>query len=471
MSDQIVLAFTVSITETSYSILKAASALAAVPLWANPTNDPVLGQLLGLTVASDTLSQPTSTTVKRTITLNMTSNVGAPYAPPLFPCNPITATPPVPPYPLLSSESLSGSFLTVPGSNTVATSETQIPSLSHGDIVQFLSQLGVFYTVNTVSASNITLTTNYTGPFSEDEGAVLMESAPVTIAAIYSTSPLDSVIVPITPPIPAGSGARSVSLTYYDSTGAGPFTIPLVSLMGKYPAPFVLAAGSKDIAVITDMHIVGAGGFGNSVGQITLCELSDLPLPIPSDATPEEFQALTDQVQMLITRRLVYLPPSYFALAQQGASAPSLVDPTTGLPAQFQVSPNQTSVAVGSDLTGVLAAGYTIEFAVQPGVQYEVATVSPKLVTLTTPFSGEIDNPVVTDAMLVDPSPAAPPTNAQLAATVGEFVNPGTAVPPPNPPLDPQTMSPSPTVLSGLFAKTIQLALAVPVTQAPVAFV
>jgi hypothetical protein len=104
-------------------------------------------------------------------------------------------------------------------------------------------------------------------------------------------------------------------------------------------------------------------------------------------------------------------------------------------------------------------------------VQYEVATVSPKLVTLTTPFSGEIDNPVVTDAMLVDPSPAAPPTNAQLAATVGEFVNPGTAVPPPNPPLDPQTMSPSPTVLSGLFAKTIQLALAVPVTQAPVAFV
>jgi hypothetical protein len=262
-----------------------------------------------------------------------------------------------------------------------------------------------------------------------------------------------------------------VSLSYKDSTGAGPFTV-IVDLMGTYPSPVTLHAGSIDIAEITAMSVDTVGGFGNSVGQITLCELSSALPPIPSNATPEEFQDLTDQAQMLISRGLVYLPPSYFALAQQGASAPSLVG-------QFQVGPGSKSVSTTDDQTGVLAPTNLIEFAIQPGVQYAIATVSPTIVTLATPFTGEIDNVTETDAVLVSPSPATPPSSAALAAPLGEFVNPGIAVPPPNPPLPPETMQPAVTVapgappnsLSGLYARTIQLALAVPVVQVAITLV
>jgi hypothetical protein len=474
MPNQLTLAFTVNVAGSSYGPAKAAAALAAVPLYANLSNDPVLGQFFGLTVASDTTTD-TATTATRTVVLNMTSVPGPPTAPPPSPCNPITAVPPTLPYPLLMAETLPGFFLTVPGSPVVNTSDPQFPSLVGGsvDTVQFLSQPGVFYKVLSIAAGAITLTSNYTGTFSEDETAVLMVPAPSAISAIYSTSPLDSAGVAILPALPAGSGAQEISLSYMDSTGAGPFTV-LVALMGTYPSPVTLAAGSKDIAVITDLHVVAVGAFDNSVGQITLCELSAAPVYIRPDMTTAEFQDAIDQSQLLITRGLVYLPPSYFSLSQQGDSNPPLLGEFV-LPGRLTTSPafpltlGGTSVATTVSQVGVLAANNTITFAADPNHEiYTVATVGPGYVVLTRPYRGLNDNPLSSSATLVTPSPATEPTNAQLSGAVGEFVNPGTAVPPRNPPGVAHTMSPSPTFLSGLFAKTLQLAMAVPVAPSAI---
>jgi hypothetical protein len=612
MPNKLTLAFTVNVANTSYGPAKASAALQAVPLYANPSNDPVLGQFLGLTVASDTPTV-TSTTATRTIVLNM-ANAQAPTAPPAFPCNPLTAVPPVlkdptigyygetglflvgdtvtgftstahavvaeiddngsgsgtlylvpgstivgnflagevltgtggamakaatldyiaatatafatgdtvtggtsgatgvvasatrnaqgagvltfstttsqfafletltatpsgatgvsgtavgsgSHYQLLTSSPLPGTFLTTPGSGTVSTSFSQVPSLSVGSIVQFLAQMGVFYTVQTVGASSITLTTTFTGTFSANAGALLMTQVPKTLTAIYSTSPLDSAGVAITPALPAGSGARTVSLTYFDSTGAGPFTVT-TSLMGTYPSPVTLHAGSINIAIITDMHVATVGGFGNSVGQITLCELSAVPAVIPVAFSTQQFQTLIDETQMLIVRGLVYLPPSYFALSQQDASQPWNPLTAGALLGTFQLVQGGTSVATSvNQSTGpALATGNTIEFAAQEGVIYTVKSVGSGTITLTTPFTGLNDNPILSSATLLTPSPAAEPTNAQLSGAVGEFVNPGTAVPPPALPLAPQTMTPSPTFLSGMFARTLQLSMAVPVS-------
>ena len=121
---------------------------------------------------------------------------------------------------------------------------------------------------------------------------------------------------------------------------------------------------------------------------------------------------------------------------------------------------------------------------------YEVLHVGPKMIILKTPFSGFdfLHRPVrpdegtkstrgdtviglATAATLVSPSPAAPPSDAVLGSLLAQFVNPGIAVPPPNPPLVPTTMLPTPTLLSGFFTQTLQLALAgVPVVPAPIAF-
>jgi len=454
-NDQLTLAFTVKTTGTSYGPAKAATDLGDVPLYANQEADPVLGQLFGITVASD-MTVPIADGATRTIVLNMTS-ANTPTAPPPFPCNPVTATPPVPPYRLLKSQPLPGSFLTVPGSPVVVTSDSQVPSLVDGATVQFLAQPGVFYTIagGGVAAGMITLTTPYTGTFSEDDGAVRMLPAPSRITAIYSTSPLDSDGVAITPPLPAGSGARTVQFRYLRSDGSGPFTTT-ITLMGKFP----VLASLDDVAVITDMHVVGTGAFGNSVGQITLCELSTTPPAIPSDADAEEFAALIDQAQLLITRGLVYLPPSLYALAQQGNAAPPL-------DGEFQVVQGNRSVATTVDQSAVLSAGNTIQFAAQPDEVYTIDAVGKGNITLTTPYTGLNENPILSSATRVDPTQATVPVFA-LASTLAEFVNPGTAVPPPNPPLAPQTMTPTPTFLSGLFARTIQLALAVPVVQSEI---
>src|SRR5579871_2618220 len=98
MSDQIVLAFTISTKGTIFTPAQGAAKLAAVPLYANPQTDPVLGQLFGLTVASDATA-PIADGATRTLKLNMTSAVGAPFAPPPFPCRPVGPIPPQPPVP------------------------------------------------------------------------------------------------------------------------------------------------------------------------------------------------------------------------------------------------------------------------------------------------------------------------------------------------------------------------------------
>jgi hypothetical protein len=478
MANQIVLAWTVNVSGTSLGPAQAAAALAAVPLYDNPTTDPVLGQL-GLTVATDaTVAGAGNAT--RTLTLNMTIVPGAPFAPPPFPCHPDTITPPVLPYRLRRAVSLPGAFLVATGSAVVATSTSQIGSLSVGDTIEFLEQLGVFYTVLLVGPTSITLTAFYTGT-SADSLAAKILAAPVRRAALYSTSPLDTGGFATVPAIPAGSGARTVSLTYLDSLGAGPFTVT-TTLTGRRPAAVALAGGSIDIAVITAMHVASTGAFANSVGQITLAELaSALPVPLAS-ATPADFLGpLTDEAQMLIDRALAYLPPSYFALAQQGASGPQLAG-------DFFVSTGSALVPTTADQTGALAPGNTIQFASQSNTTYTVQTVSSALVTLTAPYTG-LDfnkkdantnkrpndltanaNKQPTGAFRIAPSMAASPTNAQLSGPLAQFVNPGNAVPPPLPPLPPATMSP-PTFLSGLFTQALQLALAVPVVPSAIALI
>jgi hypothetical protein len=487
MANQIVLAWTVDVTNTSLGPVGAATALMAVPLYTNPTTDPVLGQMFGLTVASD-VGTTGATTATRTLTLNMTA-LGAgvpPFAPPPFPCRPITSTPPVLPYPLREAVTLPGSFFPSSGQlagTPIPTTMTQIPSLVTGSVIQFLSQEGVFYTVAAgTTATSIKLTAPYTGP-TGNTGAFKEVAAPVTLAAIYSTSDHDTAGVATVPAIPAGSGARTVHVIYKDSLGAA-FTVT-ATLTGRRPAAVLLTGGNKDMSEITNIVIVTTGGFKNSVGELTLVELSSALPPIPANATPgtgigaaqgdRTFFALTDEAQLLIGRHLAYLPPSYFALAQQGASAPQLAG-------DFLVTTGSKDVPTTVDQTAAtppLAATNVIEFASQPGTLYTVAAVTPKIVTLTTAYSGIDENftgahnvnsnigtkgnlgtEVIekrTGATIISPSPAAPPTNAQLAAVLGQFVvTVGGAVP----------------FLSGLFTQTLQLALAgVPITPQPITFI
>lgn len=504
MANQIVLSWIVDVGGSSIGPTQAAVALVAVPLYTDPETDPVLGQNFGLTVASDVSAASGPSTATRTLTLNMTAG-STPHAPPPFPCHPRTSTPPVLPYPLRTTKTLAGSFFVSNGATNIPTSATQLPSLATGDSIQFLSQEGVFYTVAAGStATSINLTAPYTGT-SGNSKAFKEIAAPVTLAALYSTSDLDTAGVATVPAIPAGAGARSVTVEYKDSTGAGPFSVT-VSMTGKRPAAVALHAGSIDIAVITGMFIQSAGGFANSLGEITLVSLTEALPALPSNLpigtgigaaetnvgkvgapVPRTFHTMTDDAQLLIDRGLAYLPPSYFALAQQGASTPQLAG-------DFSVTTGATNVPTTVDQTGALAATNIIEFADQPGTSYVVAAITPKILTLTTPYTGidtnntganqvgtnadagtkgNIGKAVInklTGARLIAPSPAAPPTNTQLSGPLGQFVALETAAPPPNPPGAPATV-PAPTFLSGLFTRQLQLALAgVPVVPQPITF-
>lgn len=493
MADQIVLAWTVDVAGSSFGPAQAAAALGAVPLYVDPNTDPVLGAQFGLTVGSDTTSTG-ATTATRTLTLNMTVAAGVPHAPPPFPCHPRTSTPPVLPYPLRTTKTLPGSFFVSQGATNIPTTETQLPSITTGDTIQFLSQEGVFYTVAAgTTATSINLTTAYTGT-SGNTGAFKDLAAPVVLAAVYSSSDLDTNGVATTPALVPGAGAQTISIEYIDSLGAGPF-ISTVALTGKRPVAIPLQPGSIDIAEIVDMFLATVGGFTNNVGEITLVELSSALPPIPSSATPLDFVRLTDEAQMLIKNALVYLPPSYFALAQQGVSKPQL-------PGDFMLTTGSVSVPVTADHSGSLFPGDVLQFAEQmtldtafgtTDVLYTVATVTPKYITLTTPFTGIDNNFTGTnqegtnsnhgtkgnlgDKITLKPSgayfplQAVPPSNDQLAGPLGQFVALETAAPPLNPPLDPQTV-PVPTFLSGFFTRTLQLSLAgVPVVPQPITFI
>jgi hypothetical protein len=472
MANQLALAFSIATSGSIYTPTQAAAKLSAVPLYTDDTTDPVLGQAFGLTVASDasaaysqavltatnaspivvgvastvglangmvvTLADATGNTAAngsfeiadltgdsfalvgstgngaytgggtvtapvatRTLTLNMTS-VDSPPAPPPFPCRP--------------------------------TGPEHAPPVASPTLPYTLEQT----TINRYTLRPVTL------------------PAPAAVVAFYSTSTLDTDGVDTTPAIPAGSGAQIMALTYLDSTGAGPFTVH-TKLMGKFPAVVTLAGGSIDVAEITECFVFQTGAFENSVGQITLAALEALLPPLPSEATPADFPDLTDAAQLTITRPLIYLPPSYFALAQQQNSAPQLagdfwvnqgsptvlttvsqigvivgealsgtVDVTHGdeeivfsvaqtLPAGtgivFAEQPTVTyvlAVAIDAGTIGILTTPYsgtsaaattatgsaTIEFDAQPGVQYSVASVSATFVKLTTAYTG-LSNPEI----------------------------------------------------------------------------
>lgn len=487
MPNQIILAWTVDTAGSSIGPSQAGTVLGNVPLYANRSNDPILGQFFGLTVADDATTTSGSTAT-RTLTLNMT-NAGSPPAPPAFPCQPNTAGPPVLPFKLFKSVRLPGSFAPSNGNAVVDTTASQIPSITGGGAtsIQFDAQLGVYYPVNSLSSSEVTLSTPYTG-VSGNTCASKLVAAPVKRAAIYSSSPLDTAAVTATSPnVPAGSGARTWTLSYMDSTGAGPFTVT-VSLSGKRPAPVTLAGGSVDIAVVTAFHPASYGAFGNTVGQVTLsCVTGPIATVQPNTPIGTYLGTLTDQAQLLLGLPLVYTPPSYFALAQQGAAAQAL-------PGYCAVTTGSRDVPTSEDLTALVATDSVIQFAVQPGARtpaglvpvfYEVAKCTPKLITLASAFTGmgpnnDLPNPgtlglkstqvqSMPTAATLFPATASAPTNAQLATLLAEFVDPATAVSPPNPPLQPSTI-PAPSLLSGMFARTLQLALAVPVKSVAIAF-
>ena len=496
MTTQIVLSWTVDVSNSILSPAEAAAAMdqANVPLYEDEFHDPVLGQMFGLIVDTDNTTFD-STTATRTLTLDI-----GPTTVPAFPCHPNTSTPPTNiTNALLEAETLYGSFFVSNGSTNVPTTQTQVPTLVDGDLIQFLSQQGVFYTiaVSGVSPTALTLTTPYTGK-TANTGAFEMVPTFVKFAAIYSSSDLDTAGVATIPAIPAGPGAQTVFIEYEDSSGT--FFAPTVSLTGRRP---VMIPVSTDIASFDELIIETTGAFGNNIGQITIVELS-APIPdIPANATPgtgigigsegmNTFTALTDQAQLLIKKTLVYFPPSYFSLAQQGSATPTL-------DGDFVVTTDSAIVFTENDQTAALAPTNIIEFASQLGVSYTVLNVGPKFITLTTPYSGIDENFTgqhnvnsnagtkgnlgtkvknkATDAWLVSPDPAAPPSNDQLAGPLAQFVDPGFAAPPPNPPLDPSTMTPqvtstgSPYFLSGMYTKQLQLALAgVPVVANPITF-
>lgn len=481
MPTQIVLAWSVESAGTIRSAAQVQSALQAVSLYQSASADPVLGQLLGLSVASD-VTAIVGTTAVRTLTLNMLEASDTLSAPPPFPCHPRTATPPTLPFDLRRSEPLSGSFFVVNGSASVSTEVRQDTKLPNSSVVQFAAQPGVYYTIAGSSGTGVTLSAPYTG----DSGATdafqeVADPIPLDRAAVYSTSDFDTNGVATSPAIAAGTGARTGKLVYLDSAGNGPFEADL-TFTGRRPSPITPSGPAGiDIAVIVALYLDQIGDFENSVGQITLVELSDALPDIRSD-TPWENQV--DEGQMLISRRVAYLPPSYFAVANPNAAA-------APLGGEFYVTTGSAAVGTSEDQTGAISGGDEITFVSQPGVRYEVSAVGPKSLTLTAVYTGINDNHTgkgnqsnvgtkgnlgatvtnePTGASLV-PATGAPPTNAELAAPLAQFLEAQTAVPPPAPPLPPATVSP-PTLLSGFFTRRIQLALAgVPVVPQTIAFV
>lgn len=84
---QIVLAYSVTATNATPAAIQ--TAMAAVPLYTSPTADPVLGQMMGLTVDADATTIAMNV-VTRTLTLNMDPAAGTPFAPPFFTIHPQT---------------------------------------------------------------------------------------------------------------------------------------------------------------------------------------------------------------------------------------------------------------------------------------------------------------------------------------------------------------------------------------------
>jgi hypothetical protein len=537
---QIALVYCVSTVNTIYTPAQAAAKLAAVPLYASAGSDPVLGQAFGLTVASDTVSDSGVT---------YTDEAGGPF----LPGETVTDTPSGGTATVAVDEggilyfvagSSSGTFAhgdTITGGTSGATATVNNPAAGAGPSAATLGDTPgaarVLVLNMTGSGSEPFAPPPFpcrpTGPLLPPPGAPptlpytleqttidpytrlpVTTPAPAAVVAFYSTSSLDTDGVATTPVIAPGSGAQIMALTYMDSTGAGPFTT-FTKLMGKYPAVVTLAGGSIDVAVVTECLVFQAGAFGNSVGQITLAALPAALPAIPPDATPADFAAITDAAQLTIERPLVYLPPSYYALAQQGASAPQLagdfsvekdsptvltsvsqlgilvgdnavlagtVDVTHGdtgivfsvpqtLPAGTVLipaeQPDATYVladALVAAVDGTLTTPYTgtsaaatkmstsgsvLEFASQPGVQYTVAAVSATFIKLTTAYTGlaraeiapaaeapypaqsvsEVADRVVTAAMLVAPSQAAPPDSAHLLTPIAEFTLPQSTAP------------------------------------------
>ena len=463
MANKIILAFSISTVSTIYSPAQAATKMSAVNLYTSPGTDPVLGQAFGLTVASDVVSDSGVT---------YTGEVSGPFLPGE-----------------IVTDSPGG------GTATVALDEngmlffvagTAAGTFAHGDTITGGTS-GATATVNNAAAlggptsatpgATRVLTLNMTSepglpapppfpcrptgplvpppagpqtlPYTLTETTIdrytrlpVTLPAPAAVVAFYSTSTLDTDGVATTPAIPAGSGAQVMTLTYKDSTGAGPFTV-FTKLMGKFPAGVTLHAGSIDVAYITACFIEQTGAFENSVGQITLCALEAALPAIPADATPKDFfTGITDAAQLTILRPLVYLPPSYFALAQQQNSAPQLAG-------DFLVEQDSPTVLTPVSQVGVLAATNVLEFASQPGVEYEVASVYATGLKLTTAYTGlshaeiapaaEVSHPaqsvsdvadrVVTSASLVSPSQAAPPDSAHLTTLLAEFTLPQTTAP------------------------------------------
>ena len=468
MANQLVLAFSVPTAGSVYTPTQAATKLSSVPLYANTATDPVLGQAFGLTVADDASAAYSETLLTATDTTPIVAGVASTVG--LADGMVVTITG------ATGNTGANGSFvvadLTDVGFTLVGSTGTGAYTPSSGTV--------------TAPVATRTLTLNMTsnddppapppfpcrpmGPLVPPPNApptlpyVLEETtidrytrlpvtkpAPAVVAAFYSSSNLDTYGWPtyLIPTIPAGPGAQIVQLDYHDSTGAA-FTA-YTKLTGKFPAVVSLSGGGIDIAQVDACFLHTTGVFENSVGEITLCELEAALPAIPADATPADFPGLTDAAQLTITRPLVYLPPSYFALSQQQNSAPQLagdfwvkkdhptvlttvsqigvivgealagtVDVTHGdaeivfsnaqtLPAGtglvFAEQPTVVYVlagAISAGTLGLLTTPYsgtsaaatavtgsaTIEFAAQPGVQYSVASVYATGIKLTTPYTG-----------------------------------------------------------------------------------
>lgn len=493
MADQMVLSWVVNVAGTSFGPAEAAAALGDVVLYEEDETDQILGQFFGLTVEDDSTSMD-ATSATRTITLNMTNTFASSPTPPLFQVHSsrIDADEQAePPYSLVRSAPLGGQFFVVNGSAVVQTTESQLQSLAPNDSIRFLSDQGSLHEVAIVTATSITLSSPITG-VTGITGAFKVVPAPVTRAAIYSTSWLDSVAVfGTTPDIQAAPGAREVTLVYENSAGAGPFTVS-VSITGKRPSQVTLAPGSIDIFKIVSMTISSTGSFNNNVGQITLSEISDDIPSVPGNATPNSYRGeLTDEAQLLLSTALVYMPPSYFALAFQGSSFPQLEG-------DFLVTTGSATVETTVDQTSALSQGSVIRFASQftdnsplqtREVLYTVESVAPTRIQLTSVYTGvdevftgrtsfgtgsndgakgNVGAKVLkkrTGAFLADPSEATPPTNAQLASLMAQFVQPATVAPD-------GSSFPSPTLISGFFTQALQLGIAgVPVVPQPITFV
>jgi len=154
------------------------------------------------------------------------------------------------------SDGTTGPVAVKPASTAAVAADKPLVVTMHPSSAALPVTFSVSGTVSGVSAGVRILGGSTAGTLQKMEATTYTEPAAAAQRSMSSSSALDTA---------AGTGARTVKITYYDNTGAGPFT-ETITLNGVTPVNTV----STTIRFIEKMDVVTAGSGGVNAGTISL---------------------------------------------------------------------------------------------------------------------------------------------------------------------------------------------------------